>query len=209
MQNDRLPKIAMKEKPDDDLRKDGWKAGHLPRGITAPIENQQDLILMKEEEEEEGEGEGEMLPSICGGCLLDPQPEDAPCLGDSEDPVMGSLPLESQNGDVVIIIEHERDSPKVNVFCALSERKLYGHFFFIEATVTGHSYLDMLEQWLVPQLRQDLHDDFIFQQDGSPPHFHNAVRAYLNTEMSDRWIGRIMIKRWKFPYNYDNQQCII
>ncbi|KAJ4447280.1 hypothetical protein ANN_09284 [Periplaneta americana] len=27
-------------------------------------------------------------------------------------------------------------------------------------------------------------------QDGAPPHFHNAVRAYLNTEMSDRWIGR-------------------
>ncbi|KAJ4434333.1 hypothetical protein ANN_22890 [Periplaneta americana] len=48
------------------------------------------------------------------------------------------------------IIEHERDSPKVNVFCALSQRKLYGPFFFIEATVTGHSYL---EQWLVPQLK--------------------------------------------------------
>ncbi|KAJ4436857.1 hypothetical protein ANN_16989 [Periplaneta americana] len=88
------------------------------------------------------------------------------------------------------IIEHERDSPKVNVFCALSQRKLYGPFFFIEATVTGHSYLDMLE----PQLRQDLDDDFIFQQDGAPPHFHNAVRAYLNTEMSDRWIGRAGIR---------------
>ncbi|KAJ4437756.1 hypothetical protein ANN_13694, partial [Periplaneta americana] len=87
------------------------------------------------------------------------------------------------------IIEHERDSPKVNVSCALSQRKLYGPFFFIEATVTGHSYLDMLELWLMPQLRQGLDDDFIFQQDGAPPHFHNAVRAYLNTEMFDRWIG--------------------
>ncbi|KAJ4445840.1 hypothetical protein ANN_12525 [Periplaneta americana] len=36
------------------------------------------------------------------------------------------------------LIEHERDSAKVNVFCALSQRKLYGPFFFIEATVTGH-----------------------------------------------------------------------
>lgn len=60
--------------------------------------------------------------------------------------------------------------------------------------MTGHSYLDMLEQWLVPQLRQDLDDDFIFQQDGAPPHFHNAVRAYLNTEMSDRWIGRAGVR---------------
>ncbi|KAJ4438006.1 hypothetical protein ANN_13945 [Periplaneta americana] len=92
------------------------------------------------------------------------------------------------------ISEHERDSSKVNVFCALSQRKLYGPFFFIEATVTGHSYLDMLEQRLVPQIRQDLDDDFIFQQDGTPPHFHNAVRAYLNTEMSDRWIGRAGVR---------------
>ncbi|KAJ4452242.1 hypothetical protein ANN_03760 [Periplaneta americana] len=82
------------------------------------------------------------------------------------------------------IIERKRDSPNVNVFCALSQRKLYGPFFFIEATVTRHSYLDMLEQWLVPQLRQDLDDDFNFQQDGAPPHFHNVVRVYLNTEMT-------------------------
>ncbi|KAJ4431719.1 hypothetical protein ANN_20321 [Periplaneta americana] len=34
----------------------------------------------------------------------------------------------------------------------------------------------------------------IFQQDGAPPHFHNAVRAYLNTEMSDRWIGRAGVR---------------
>ncbi|KAJ4436651.1 hypothetical protein ANN_16782 [Periplaneta americana] len=43
-------------------------------------------------------------------------------------------------------------------------------------------------------LRLDLDDDFIFQQDGAPPHFHNAVRAYLNTEMSDRWIGRAGVR---------------
>ncbi|KAJ4428211.1 hypothetical protein ANN_24226 [Periplaneta americana] len=28
------------------------------------------------------------------------------------------------------------------------------------------------------------------KQDGAPPHFHNAVRVYLNTEVSDRWLGR-------------------
>ncbi|KAG8229973.1 hypothetical protein J437_LFUL008547 [Ladona fulva] len=31
-------------------------------------------------------------------------------------------------------VEHERDSPKVNVFAALSREKLYGPFFFIEST---------------------------------------------------------------------------
>jgi hypothetical protein len=41
-------------------------------------------------------------------------------------------------------LEHERDSPKVNVFCALSQTKFYGPFFFAENTVTGVTYLAML-----------------------------------------------------------------
>jgi hypothetical protein len=34
-------------------------------------------------------------------------------------------------------IEHQCDSPKLNVFCAVSREKVYGPFFFAEATVTG------------------------------------------------------------------------
>jgi hypothetical protein len=49
-------------------------------------------------------------------------------------------------------IEHQRDSPKVNVFCAVSREKVHGPFFFTEATVTGHSFLEMLENWLLPKL---------------------------------------------------------
>ncbi|GBO14512.1 hypothetical protein AVEN_242563-1 [Araneus ventricosus] len=45
-------------------------------------------------------------------------------------------------------IQNERDSPKVNVFCAMSVSKIYGPFFFAEKTVTGSTYLDMLEIWL-------------------------------------------------------------
>jgi len=41
-------------------------------------------------------------------------------------------------------LEHERDFPKVNVFCALSLTKVYGPFFFAENTVTGVMYLAML-----------------------------------------------------------------
>ncbi|KAJ4433647.1 hypothetical protein ANN_15957 [Periplaneta americana] len=32
------------------------------------------------------------------------------------------------------------------------------------------------------------------QQNGALPHFQNAVRVYLNTEMSDRWIGRAGVR---------------
>ncbi|PNF17518.1 hypothetical protein B7P43_G16941, partial [Cryptotermes secundus] len=77
----------------------------------------------------------------------------------------------------LIFIEHERDSPKVNVFCAVSQDKVYGPFFFEGNTVTGTS------------LQADSHD-FIFQQDGALPHWHLMVRAFLNEKVPQRWIGR-------------------
>ena len=36
-------------------------------------------------------------------------------------------------------------------------------------TVTGMSFLDMLEQWLLPQLTEDS-NNFLLQIDGAPPH---------------------------------------
>lgn len=53
------------------------------------------------------------------------------------------------------IIEHERDSPKLNVFCEISKIQVYGPFFFNENTVNGKSYLEMLQTWLFPQLNND------------------------------------------------------
>lgn len=88
-----------------------------------------------------------------------------------------------------VIVEHVRDSPKCNVFCALSNSKVYGPFFFAEATVNGHSYLSMLTEWLMPQIVEDV-PNFVFQQDGAPPHFHNDVREYLDENLPHRWIGR-------------------
>jgi hypothetical protein len=73
--------------------------------------------------------------------------------------------------------------------CAITHEKVYGPFFFTETTITGISYLDMLQQWLLPQLEEDS-PGFIFQQDGAPPQFHNEVRSELNDRLSNRWIGR-------------------
>lgn len=87
------------------------------------------------------------------------------------------------------VVEHYRDSPKVNVFCAMSSSRVYGPFFFTEKTITGVVYLDMLQLWLMPQLEEH-EDDFVFQQDGAPPHFLCDVREYLNTHLPHRWIGR-------------------
>jgi hypothetical protein len=70
-------------------------------------------------------------------------------------------------------VEHVWDSLKVNAFCAVSCTKVYGPFFFHENTVTGRIYLNIFSEWLLPQLQEDS-ANFIFIQDGAPPHYHNG-----------------------------------
>jgi hypothetical protein len=69
------------------------------------------------------------------------------------------------------------------------QEKLYGPFFSIESTVTGIVYLDVLHEWLMPQLQEDI-PDLIYQQDGAPPHIQNQVRSYMDERLCNRWIGR-------------------
>jgi hypothetical protein len=54
-----------------------------------------------------------------------------------------------------VVVENQRESSKLNVFCALSVEKIHELFFFVEKTVPEISYLDMLELFLIPQLQQD------------------------------------------------------
>lgn len=87
------------------------------------------------------------------------------------------------------IREYERDSPKVNVWCALSCSEVFGPFFFVEQTVTAVTYLDMLQLYLLPQL-EDHQPNVMFQQDGAPPHWALIVREFLDTHFPGRWVGR-------------------
>jgi hypothetical protein len=49
---------------------------------------------------------------------------------------------------------------------------VYGPFFFMETTITGIVYLDMLQQFHIPQLDEDDQEGCIhFQQDGAPLHY--------------------------------------
>ncbi|GFW46521.1 uncharacterized protein TNCV_4812081 [Trichonephila clavipes] len=50
--------------------------------------------------------------------------------------------------------ESQRDFTKLNIFCAISRRKVYGPFVFGEPTVTGSAYLDAVQLWLFPQLKE-------------------------------------------------------
>jgi hypothetical protein len=62
---------------------------------------------------------------------------------------------------LVAVVEMKCDSPKVNVFCAVSRRRVFSLFFFAEKSVTGQVYLKMLQNWLMPQLTEE--EEFIFQ----------------------------------------------
>lgn len=84
------------------------------------------------------------------------------------------------------VIEHERDSPKVNVWLGMHKNGVIGPFFFLEPTVTGLTYLDMLQNFAIPQFPPGL----TFQQDGAPPHIHRNVKTFLDVTFPRNWIGR-------------------
>jgi hypothetical protein len=88
------------------------------------------------------------------------------------------------------VMEHVRDSPKVNVWCGVMCNMFIGPFFFFfaEKTVTGSSYLDMLRLYAISQL-EHLQPNVFFQQDSAPPHWLLDVRQALNATFPGHWIG--------------------
>ena len=89
------------------------------------------------------------------------------------------------------IQEHVQDSPKVNMFCAISKKCEYVPFFFEGTTVNSEAYLAMLQNWLMKLLFEGERADFIiFQQDGAPRLWSLNVRQHLNATLYNKWIRR-------------------
>ena len=81
-------------------------------------------------------------------------------------------------------------SPSVTVWAAIHAGGIIGPFFF-EGTVTGATYLAMLQSQFWPEfVALPNHHNIFFQQDGAPPHYALAVRQWLNEHLKDKWIGR-------------------
>ena len=87
------------------------------------------------------------------------------------------------------IQEHVQDSLKVNVFCAILKKYVYGPFFFEGPMINSEAYLAMLQNWLMELLFEGERADFMFQQDGAPAHWSLNVRQYLNATLHNKWIG--------------------
>lgn len=95
------------------------------------------------------------------------------------------------------VLEEPLHSPKVNVWCAMSEHEIIGPYFFEESTVYGENYLAMLKDFLFPLLQQKrITKKIIFQQDGAPPHYAAEVRTWLNKKFPGKWIGRRGAIEW-------------
>ena len=88
-------------------------------------------------------------------------------------------------------------SSKVNVWRAMSSKRLIGPFFFEDDTVDGPKYLSMLQEFFIPQVRKmKKMRSIVFQLDGAPPHFVADVRRFLDKTFPGRWIGRGGPIRW-------------
>lgn len=93
--------------------------------------------------------------------------------------------------------EEPLHSPKVNVWCAMSANEIIGPFFFEEPTVKSENYLNMLNDYLFPILKQKRgYKSIIFQQDGAPAHYSLEVRTWLNQKFPGKWIGRRGAIEW-------------
>jgi hypothetical protein len=69
----------------------------------------------------------------------------------------------------------------------------------METIITGIVYLDMLQQFLIPQLNEDDQD---FQQNGALPHYLGEVGEYLKTRFPGRWSYRAATIAWP-PHSPD------
>jgi hypothetical protein len=77
-------------------------------------------------------------------------------------------------------LEHSRDSPELNFFCALSSVNVYESFSFHEKTVTDITYVHTLQNFLMASLQENMGEHIIFQQNWVPPHCSRAVTAHLS-----------------------------
>ena len=74
-----------------------------------------------------------------------------------------------------LTMETELNQPGITVWGALSIEDIVGPVFYV--TVNGETYLDMLREVVVPQLKTKPNfDELFFQQDGAPPHYAYPVR---------------------------------
>jgi hypothetical protein len=94
----------------------------------------------------------------------------------------------------------------VNCFIFFFQVGFYRAIFF-DTSVSHTAYLNLLQAWFVPQLRETgLETTAVLQQDGAPAHVALPVRECLDDRFSGRWIGRGSDMVWP-PRSPDLTTC--
>jgi hypothetical protein len=114
------------------------------------------------------------------------------------------------------VVEEEQYPRKVCVWAAIGKDGIIGPIFDPvgpNGTVTGPSYLHLLQTALLPGLQdKGVANTAVFMQDGAPPHYALIVRDWLNANFHGRWMGRKGSARaptpiqWP-PYSPDITPC--
>jgi len=97
-------------------------------------------------------------------------------------------------------------STGLHVWIGICSERLVGPFFF-QGNVTADSYLEMINDNVMPDF-QTLNDwgSITWQQDGAPPHWALRVRDHLNQIFGTNWIGRDGQIHWP-PRSPDLTPC--
>ncbi len=95
--------------------------------------------------------------------------------------------------------------PRVVVWGGIWSNGIVGPYFF-KGNVTSDSYLEMLQNIIIPQLEKRTEfEKMIWHQDGAPPHYGKIVREYLDDTFV-QWIGRRGTVEWP-PRSPDITPC--
>lgn len=87
---------------------------------------------------------------------------------------------------------HHQVRFSANVWAGIINNKIIGPVF-IDGTLTGPKYLDMLQntiEGLLDRVPLAYYSNLYYQHDGAPPHYTREVRNFLNNKYGERWIGR-------------------
>jgi hypothetical protein len=94
------------------------------------------------------------------------------------------------------VITQEINAPGVTVWAGISSGGIIGPFFFSD-TVTAESYLEKLNDEIVPAIESRMNlEEIFYMHDGAPARYAQSVRHFLHETFPDRWIGRLGPTDW-------------
>lgn len=99
------------------------------------------------------------------------------------------------------IFETPLQTAKVTVWCGITSSRIIGPYFFEDVngntvSVNGDRYRQMIQEYLLPEIRSMNIADIYFQQDGAPCHTARETIDILKASFSPRLISRFGDIEW-------------